>query len=203
MTFLIGKLCLPYTAGNYSVAVTDANVWYETSTTTAVTVNALPTVTLVNITSPVCDNSPVIALLGNPTGGVYSGTGVSGSDFNPAVSGVGIFTLSYNYTDVNTCSAVATQEVMVSLCTGIKELNESFVSIYPNPANDLIYVTLLDASLINNTIIEIYNSIGKLILTEKVLSEKTSIKINSLANGIYTVKVISGTLQTLSHIIKN
>jgi len=55
----------------------------------------------------------------------------------------------------------------------------------------------------NNTIIEIYNSIGKLILTEKVLSEETTIKINLLANGIYTVKVISGTKQTVRHIIKN
>jgi len=86
---------------------------------------------------------------------------------------------------------------------GIQQLNKHSINVYPNPANDIIYVTLHDASLINNTTIEIYNAIGNLVLTQKSYSENTSIIINSLTKGIYTVRVISDNKQTVNRIIKN
>jgi gliding motility-associated-like protein len=41
---------------------------------------------------------------GSPTGGTYSGNGVSGGDFNPAVAGVGIHPITYSYTNTEGCS---------------------------------------------------------------------------------------------------
>ena len=62
------------------------------STSQPITVNALPTVTLANF-APVCLNTAVFALSGgSPTGGSYSGPGVSGGNFNPATAGVGTHT---------------------------------------------------------------------------------------------------------------
>ncbi|MCE9538486.1 MAG: T9SS type A sorting domain-containing protein [Bacteroidetes bacterium] len=111
--------------------------------------------------------------------------------------------MSYNYTDANSCSAIANRTVNVNLCTGIEtELKSSVVSIYPNPANDVIHIAI-DPPLINHTTIELYNVTGKLVLTEKMMNENTSIKINFLTKGNYTIKVISDTQQTVGHIIKN
>ena len=54
-----------------------------------------------------------------PTGGVYSGTGVTDDGngtsftFDPTVAGVGPHTITYNYTDGNSCSDFTTQTITV------------------------------------------------------------------------------------------
>ena len=76
-----------------------------------ITVNAAPTVTLAPI-SPICDNSGVLALTGeNPVGGTYSGTGVTGTDFDPAA---GTQLITYTYTDANNCTNQATTTITVN-----------------------------------------------------------------------------------------
>ncbi|MCP4121175.1 MAG: hypothetical protein GY751_05440, partial [Bacteroidetes bacterium] len=50
---------------------------------------------------------------GNPTGGVFSGSGVTGDDFDPAVAGAGVHNLTYTYTDANGCINSATQDIEV------------------------------------------------------------------------------------------
>lgn len=42
-----------------------------------------------------CVNTAAFALQGSPAGGIYSGPGVSGSNFDPAVAGVGTHTIQY------------------------------------------------------------------------------------------------------------
>ena len=71
---------------------------------------ALPTVTF---TAPAdcCVDDGIQAGLGGgtPTGGVYSGPGVTDDgngmtySFDPATAGVGVHTLTYTYTDGNSC----------------------------------------------------------------------------------------------------
>ena len=51
---------------------------------------------------------------GTPAGGSYSGTGVSGGKFDPAVAGAGTFTITYSYTDGNGCSGSASQPITVN-----------------------------------------------------------------------------------------
>ena len=57
--------------------------------------------------SNLCVNGNSLTLLGVgvPSGGtsVYSGTGVSGNQFNPSSAGVGTHTISYKYTDAKSC----------------------------------------------------------------------------------------------------
>jgi gliding motility-associated-like protein len=48
---------------------------------------------------------------GLPAGGVYSGTGVTGSDFDPSIAGVGTHTITYTYNDLNGCSATASADI--------------------------------------------------------------------------------------------
>ncbi len=98
--------------GNYSVTVIDAN-GCSNNASQGVTVNALPTVSAGTYSS-VTTLSNAVTLVGTPTGGTFTGTGVSGNSFNPATSGVGTFTLTYNYTDANGCSNSAQSSITVT-----------------------------------------------------------------------------------------
>lgn len=98
---------------------TDGNGCTNT-TTDQVTVFALPSV---SFTAPadLCVDSGVQMGLsgGTPTGGLYSGTGVSdggnGSTFifDPSVAGVGVHTITYSYTDGNGCTNSAEDQITI------------------------------------------------------------------------------------------
>lgn len=60
------------------------------------------------------DNSSTIALSGSPSGGAFSGNGVSGSDFVAANAGVGVASVTYTYTDGNGCTNQETQNISVN-----------------------------------------------------------------------------------------
>ena len=188
-------------AGNYTVQLTSGVGCTGTSSITTIIVNQLPNVAFGSIQSPLCVNNATVPLSGNPAGGIYSGTGVSGSSFDPAFSGAGTFTINYTYTDVNTCSATANQTVNVNLCTGILELNNETASVYPNPASTIIKVKM-NTTLINNATLELYDATGKLITQQKVVNEYSSLNLNGLANGIYSVRIITDNAQTIKRIVK-
>ena len=84
------------------------------SDTSVFTVNALPNVTFSALNN-VCNGLAAFNLAGgNPQGGAYSGIGVTGGNlFNPAVSGPGIFSITYTYTDSNNCVNNAVQSLAV------------------------------------------------------------------------------------------
>lgn len=91
-------------------AYTDANGCSNSASQTQ-TVNAAPTVTISSF-SPVCSNSGVLQLTGEaPAGGTWSGTGVTGSMFDPAA---GTQVITYDYTDANGCSSSASQTQTVN-----------------------------------------------------------------------------------------
>ena len=75
-----------------------------------VTVNTQPSVNAGNYT-PVCIDAAAVTLSGTPAGGTFSGTGVTGTTFNPAS---GSQTITYDYTDPNGCSGSATASITVN-----------------------------------------------------------------------------------------
>lgn len=170
--------------------------------TTTVNVNQLPSVSMGTLTSPMCTNGPTVNLTGSPVGGTFSGVGVTGNVFNPASAGVGTFTITYNYTDANSCSALATRTVSVSSCTGIMELAGSYLAIYPNPAKDVLNISM-DATLINElTTLELYDATGKLLISQSIKDEQTMIPLQYYASGIYVVRVLNGGKQVTKRIVK-
>ncbi|WKZ66393.1 MAG: GEVED domain-containing protein [Flavobacteriales bacterium] len=93
----------------YSVLVTNTST--GCSSTGNVTVGMYPVPTLDCGTYPtLCAADAPIALTGSPAGGTWSGTGVTGSSFNPAV---GTQTLTYSYTYGAGC--VATCQVTITV----------------------------------------------------------------------------------------
>jgi hypothetical protein len=92
------------------VNVADVNCSTLISGSSTVTVNPLPTVTISSYGS-VCADAADITLVGSPIGGTFSGTGVTGNNFDPSV---GTQTITYFYTDANSCSASATTTITVN-----------------------------------------------------------------------------------------
>lgn len=102
--------------GTFTVTVTGAGGCSGTSNPVTVSVNPLPAVTL-GAFSNVCNNASAFTLTGgSPSGGMYSGTGVSSNMFDPSVAGVGTFQITYTYSDGNGCSNSATSNITVDNC---------------------------------------------------------------------------------------
>lgn len=172
----------PTTTSNYIVIGTTNGC--ANTNTVSVTVNQLPIVNLGSIQSPLCVNNSSVSLSGTPLGGVFAGIGVSGASFNPAISGAGTFTINYTYTDANNCSAIASQSVNVSLCTGIIELDSDTISIFPNPASTEITIT----SPIKFTNVKIVNSIGQIVQETKY---NNTVSVVELTKGIYFLQLFN------------
>ncbi len=79
----------------------------------SITINELPNVTLDAFDAVCIDVAAFTLSGGNPTGGIYSGVGVSSGEFNPLTAGVGAHTITYSYADTNGCENYATQTITV------------------------------------------------------------------------------------------
>jgi len=84
------------------------------SNTVDIEVNDLPTVAVSG--GPFCIDAIPMDLVGSPTGGTFSGDGItdaSAGTFDPAIAGVGMHTITYTYTDGNNCTNSNTTDIEV------------------------------------------------------------------------------------------
>ncbi|MEO6670597.1 MAG: reprolysin-like metallopeptidase [Ferruginibacter sp.] len=105
--------------GSYDVIVTNAAGCSDISPAVVVTVNPLPTVSFSGLASSYTVNAATAALTGAPSGGTFSGPGITGNSFNPATAGVGgPYTITYTYTNANGCTNTSNQQTTVTAaCT--------------------------------------------------------------------------------------
>ena len=100
------------TADTYYYYVTQKGSCESPAKRVTFVINSLPKVSISNIASLKTTDSPVTISV-SPAGGELSGTGVSGTKFDPAI-GVGTHTITYTYQDVNGCVATASTSVVVT-----------------------------------------------------------------------------------------
>lgn len=135
-------------SGTYTVTSSNGNCT-STSLPLSVTVNSNPTVTMTPIGNFININENPIGLVGNPSGGSFSGNGVNGSVFNPQIAGLGISNINYNYTNISGCSGNAIQSTIVYDTTGT--ICTTFDTIQVT-VNDTIFTTVTDTLIINTTL---------------------------------------------------
>ena len=75
----------------------------------------------------VCVDNGIVSLSGTPIGGTWSGTGITGNNFNPLTAGMGSFTLTYSLTSVvngcvNTDNLIADVNALPSVNVGLDKL---------------------------------------------------------------------------------
>ncbi len=109
-------------AGVYTASGTNAAGTTSMNGSVTVVENPLPSVTCPDDATFCSDQAPVVLDGALPTGGVYTGTGVIGGEFDPATAGPGDHIITYYYEDANGCSASCSFTFTVTQCaTGCLE----------------------------------------------------------------------------------
>ncbi|MEP7169478.1 MAG: BNR-repeat neuraminidase N-terminal domain-containing protein, partial [Bacteroidota bacterium] len=93
----------PVNNTTYYVTITNTNGCAGGLDSIEVTVHSLPVVNFTGLPASVCATAGDITLTGTPTGGTFSGFGMSGNIFNPATLS-GNDTILYTYTDSSGCT---------------------------------------------------------------------------------------------------
>ncbi len=186
-------------AGDFTVYQTVNGCLSDTTTVTSAPLT-VPNVTLTAFSS-VCVNSPKFSLTGgSPAGGTYSGPGVVSNQFDPSIAGLGTFTISYSFTDVNGCSAQAQQTITVG-CASIEDINKNNFTIYPNP-NDGTFTIAGSKNRIQS--VKVFDMSGKLVREMKIENNQNQIDVNvqHCADGIYSVEISSNDAISRVRIVK-
>lgn len=106
---ILGEISSSYTmtaSGDYYLVANDG-LCIDTSDVINLTINPNPTVDFGTLGTTHCDSEgPTPILNPTPSGGTYTGSGISGTDFDPSSAGVGTHTLYYDFTDGNGCSDI-------------------------------------------------------------------------------------------------
>jgi subtilisin-like proprotein convertase family protein len=163
-----------------------------TSNAVALTVNVIPTVTATALTNRICLSDTLIALSGTPAGGVWSGVGVSGSNFIPMATAVGTYTLTYSYTSPAGCTNTATTIAKVEDCPErLILLRDNAVILFPNPNNGRFFIRI-NSTLYNYLAMGVYTAAGQLVRTQQfgglVFGRIIPIDLGNMPGGTYMVK---------------
>lgn len=113
--------------------------------------------------------------------GILGGGGVSLIDFE----GVEIFPFSGNY------SSGATEPFYSNGVLGVNDTTLNTVSVYPNPASDILTVTNAEGSNI-----EIFNMLGQQLNLQNNISAQEDLNVSNLTTGAYFIKITNGTAIT-------
>ena len=156
-------------------------------------VSAGPTVSFTGLASSYMDTDPASSLVGTPAGGTFSGPGVSGNSFDPAVAGPGTHTIMYSYQDVSGCEANSSISTTVNSLTAI-DGNKFSVEpvVYPNPHNGR-YTLAFDLVGLHNVDMKVFNLSGQMIF-ERDLGPmdgqfRQEFEMGTLAKGIYFLEL--------------
>jgi len=177
-------------SGNY--------VWTSTGTYNDTIPNSLgcDSIMTINLTINSADNLislSGITLTANATGATYQWLdcnngyvmipGETGQSYTPVTNGNYAASITENgCTDTSDCIAISD--------VGLFEINESIVSVYPNPSNGKFTIVLKDLTQ-EKVDIQITNSLGQLVYSGTLTSSENQKEIN-LASGIYYLKINSG-----------
>ncbi len=175
-------------------------IFYDTLQTVSIGCDSIITTTVFLASNPVASvdpfsqdticlqSSPIALPSGSPSGGVYSGAGVSGSNFDPSMATTGDVSVVYTVTNGFNCSDSDTATIHVIDCTSLGEESLEGVNIFPNPSTGIVNLNL-DFNLSSDVLIEMFDNQGKLIYSTSSNNNQNQIDISNFADGIYVLHV--------------
>ena len=201
-------------SNTYSVIVTSNGC--SATASQVVTVNPLPNVTLGALGNLTNINAAPVTLSGSPSGGTYTGAGVSGTTFNPTTAGLGTHYIHYNYTTGAGCSGNAIQSTIVydttglvcttydtlltsvtdtliihAVLTGVNPPNNTnTIKVYPNPASDHIYINNGNYATMTGYSCTITNALSQQVFYSLINQQQFYIDLNTwTGHGIYFLTI--------------
>ncbi len=172
---------------NTTYTVVGANGNCTNTRTVSINVNPNPTITAVTSNSLLCVGQTATITGGGGLTYTWS-TGATSSNIvvSPTV------TTSYTVTGSNAfgCSKSFTITQAVSPCAGVQQIGvqSSEFGVFPNPNNGEFTISV--KQVIDNTYVEVYNSLGQLINRNAIKDLNTKINLNKDAEGLYHVRII-------------
>lgn len=172
---------------------------------------SIPTLTITSTNNIICTGES--AVLTSATNGAHTlflnnqflGTGSTTITITPTITttySVGAWGGPSSVDDICPFITDAVFTQSVSTCTGIDEAtNNNLLSIYPNPINDFMTVSLVTES-VDVTTIYVINALGEIVVTEKATLSNTTLNTNNLTSGIYFVKIESKNGSAIKKFIK-
>jgi hypothetical protein len=83
----------------------------------------------------------------------------------------------------------------VSLVTGIAERDAAAITVYPNPATDMLVVEL--PALTGRTEFQLFDATGRLVLERTLTTTREAIAVATLPTGAYTARIGTATARVL------
>lgn len=121
------------------------------------------------------------------------GVGLESSYYRSGPKGLKTYSRDLAYIKTSTCELGN----KLSIFASISGLEKKFLTIYPNPASDFIYI---DNPILFTSRISLLNSLGQ---ECTVIKSKNSIQVSHLARGLYLLQVIEGDVLYQAKFIKN
>lgn len=138
----------------------------------------------------VCSTSSMVLLTGSPSGGIYSGPGVSGGNFSPSAADLGSNSITYTITDSNACVSTASLNIYVNVCTGVDESDELSVTVFPNPANDDWTIAIAETVTPIDYFFEMFDISGRILRREQLTAQLNKFERGELNAGIYFYRLL-------------
>ncbi|MDD3011987.1 MAG: T9SS type A sorting domain-containing protein, partial [Bacteroidales bacterium] len=142
-----------------------------------ITVNSLPVVSLGD-DREICHNHVILLDAGFFANADYAwSTGETTQTIEVDSSGVGFSgskEITVTVTSQEGCAATDTLAILIKDCTGIGESSDLICTIFPNPTNERIYLTLNTTSKKVN--FRLVNAVGKVVMEEKNIPIEGSIQ---------------------------
>ena len=192
--------------GTYRLTVTDGNGCTSTAEFN-LTVHPPPLVSMSGLNSDYMAGAPPVPINGTPVGGIFSGNGVAGDQFDPSAAGVGQHTIFYTYTDANNCTNQDSVVVNVSPVSTTSVVSDiSHIQVFPNPnQGDFWLEVILPSSRKLN--FDLVNALGQTLENrqEWLPSGQSMLHFssNELSSGVYFLKVLDGDQYTCLRFMVN
>lgn len=190
------------TLSNYHYGYPDLQFYWKNNISPAPTysigTNALPSISVTSSNSLICTGQSA----------TLTASGANNYSWTPSGSGTSIvvsptITSSYTVTGTSTVSGCYNTNSItqnVSSCTNVSALGavNQTPNIYPNPNNGEFSIELTNESLV-----QVYDIVGKLVLSQKMKKGTSAIKLLENAKGVYFVKISSEGSESTSKILVN
>ncbi len=146
---------------------------------------SLPVVSMDTLPMYCVYNAPV-TLSGTPTGGVFTGQGITGNLFSPTTAGIGNWMIVYGFADAHGCYNADTVFITVDACTGITDGGVHTIRLYPNPNDGNLVIDLPE-----ETHITVYDALGSILYNTAFSKGISPLNFSHLANGLYFINAES------------
>ena len=191
-----------YTAtGTYTQHFTNA-AGCDSTLSIIATINSLPTISISVSSATVCAGISTTLTANGALSYTWANTGAINASITTTLNATTQYTVTG--TDNNNCMNSDTLSIMVENCTtgfSQKSALNTNISIYPNPAMDILNVDGLPLN--GNYTLIITDMLGNSLYNSTYTTQHNTINLSDLSNGMYMIKVLKdSTIVHQSKIVK-